>query len=64
MYDPVNLCARLVPLSYTAELEPDAWSVEAYLSDYCAQLEPGPWQAETVLSDYYAELEEPACCGR
>lgn len=64
MYDPVNLCAKLVPLPYAAELESDAWSVEAYLSDYCAQLEPGLWQAETVLSDYYAELEEPVCCGR
>lgn len=64
MYDPVNLCAKLAPLSYVAELEPDAWSARAYLSDYCAQLEPVPWQAKTVLSNYYAELEEPVCGGR
>ena len=61
-YDPVNLCASLIPLPYAAAVDPGSWSAAVRLSDYCAQLDPDPWQTETLLSDYYASLEEPACC--
>ena len=63
-YDPVNLCASLIPLPYAVAVDPGPWSAAVRLSDYCAQLVPGPWQTETLLSDYYASLEESARCGR
>ena len=61
-YDPINLCASLIPLPYSAAVEQGQWTAAAHLSNYCAQLAPDPWQTETLLSDYYASLEEPACC--
>lgn len=61
-YDPINLCASLIPLPYSAAVEQGQWTAAAYLSNYCAQLAPDPWQTETLLSDYYARLEDPACC--
>lgn len=33
-YDPVNLCASLIPLPYETELEAGEWGAEAVLSDY------------------------------
>lgn len=38
MYDPVNLCASLVPCPYQAELVPDVWQASVTLSDYYAEL--------------------------
>lgn len=61
-YDPINLCASLIPLPYAAAVEQGQWTAAVHLSNYCAQLAPDPWQTETLLSDYYASLEEPACC--
>lgn len=37
-YDPVNLCASLVPCPYQAELVQDAWQASVTLSDYYAEL--------------------------
>lgn len=61
-YDPINLCASLIPLPYVAAVEQGQWTAAEHLSNYCAQMDPAPWQAETLLSDYYASLEESACC--
>lgn len=39
MYDPVNLCAQLIPIPYYAEVEPDHYTATVSLSDYFAELQ-------------------------
>lgn len=63
-YDPINLCASLIPLSYAATVEQEKYRAVSHLSNYCAQLAPDSWKTETLLSDYCARLEGTACCGR